>query len=273
MVGVVLPHTDPLVAVIVAAPTPTAVTVAGLPLALTVRTAVLLDTQVIARPVSTLPFASLVVAVSSCVPPTTIGVAGVDTVTVATGTGLTVMVGVVAPGALSLVAVIVAVPSPAAVMVTLAPLAVLTELVLLRERTAGLLETQFTVRPDKVLPLPSFGVAVSTCVLPTIIGVAGADRATVATGTGLTVMVGVGLELTDSLVAVIVAVPTPTAVTVAGLPLALTVRTAVLLDTHVTVRPLRTPPFASLVVAVSSCVPPTTIGVAGVDTVTVATGT
>ena len=67
----------------------------------------------------------------------------------------------------------------------------------------------------------------------------------------MTVMVGVGLELTDSLVAVIVAAPTPTAVTVAGLPLALTVRTAVLLDAQVIARPVSTLPFASLVVAVS----------------------
>jgi hypothetical protein len=67
----------------------------------------------------------------------------------------------------------------------------------------------------------------------------------------LTVIVGVGLELTDSLVAVIVADPTPTAVTVAGEPLALTVRTEVLLETHVTVRPVSEFPLASLIVAVS----------------------
>jgi hypothetical protein len=75
---------------------------------------------------------------------------------------------------------------------------------------------------------------------------------TVATGTGLTVIVGVGAELTDSLVAVIVAVPTPAAVTVAGEPLALTVSTAVLLETQVIVRPVSRLLFASLVVAVSS---------------------
>jgi hypothetical protein len=74
---------------------------------------------------------------------------------------------------------------------------------------------------------------------------------TVATGTGFTVTAAVGAEVTDSLVAVIVAEPTPTAVTVAGEPLALTVSTAVLLDTHVIVRPVSTFPFASLVVAVS----------------------
>jgi hypothetical protein len=72
-----------------------------------------------------------------------------------------------------------------------------------------------------------------------------------ATGIGLTVIVGVGLELTDSLAAVTVAVPTPTPITVAGEPLALTVSTAVLLEPQVTVRPLSTLPFASLVVAVS----------------------
>jgi hypothetical protein len=58
---------DSLVPVIVAEPVPTAVTVAGEPLVLTVNTAVLLDTQVMVRPVTTLPFASLVVAVSCCV--------------------------------------------------------------------------------------------------------------------------------------------------------------------------------------------------------------
>jgi hypothetical protein len=81
-------------------------------------------------------------------------------VTVATGIGLTVIVGVVAAGALSLVAVIVAAPTPTAVTVTLAPVALLTELALLTVSTAGLLETQATVRPESVLPFASLGVAV-----------------------------------------------------------------------------------------------------------------
>jgi hypothetical protein len=193
-------------------------------------------------------------------------------VTAATGIGLTVIVGVGSELTVSLVAVIVALPTPVAVTVTVAPLTVLTELGELTERIAGLLETQFTVRPDKALPLPSFGVAVSTCVPPTTIDVTGAESATVATGIGLTVIVGVGLELADSLTAVIVAVPTPTAVTVATDPLALTVRTAVLLETQVIVRPVSALPFASLVVAVSCCVAPTIVGVVGAETVTVATG-
>ena len=48
-----LEFTDSLVAVIVACPTPIAVTVAGEPLALTVSTVGLLDTQVMVRPLST----------------------------------------------------------------------------------------------------------------------------------------------------------------------------------------------------------------------------
>jgi hypothetical protein len=67
-------------------------------------------------------------------------------------------------GADSLLAVMIAVPTPAAVRVIVAPLAVLTELAALTERTLGLLDTQFTVRPANVPPLPSFGTAVSCCV-------------------------------------------------------------------------------------------------------------
>ena len=99
------------------------------------------------------------------IPKTRVAEAGL-TVTLATGIGLTVITGVEIPGAASLVAVIVAVPTAAAVNVIVAPVAVLTELDALSERTAGLLETQLTVRPVKVLPLPSFGVAVSCCVAP-----------------------------------------------------------------------------------------------------------
>jgi len=86
------------------------------------------------------------------------------TVTVATGTGVTVISGVDALGADSLVAVMIAVPTPAAVSVTDAPLAVLTELAALTERIAGLLDTQFTVRPASAVPPASFGIAVSSCV-------------------------------------------------------------------------------------------------------------
>ena len=86
-----------VVAVIIAVPAPTAVTVVDpvVPEAgLTVSTAVLLEAQVTVRPVRVLPFTSFVVAVSCCVPPGTIGVVGAEIVTVATGTGFTVIVGV-----------------------------------------------------------------------------------------------------------------------------------------------------------------------------------
>jgi len=351
-----------LVAVIVAPPAATAVT---RPFPSTVAAAGLLDVHVTNRPVSTKPLASLVTAVSCCVgvtPSTRLAEGGL-TVTIATGTGLTVITGVVALGADSLVALIVAVPSSIAVTVTVAPLDVLTELATLTVSTAVLLECQLTVRPVRALLLASFGVAISTWVPPTTIGVVGAERVTVltgasvtviedvpvfaslvavivagppaatpvtspvaltvatapllelhvtvrpvstlpllsvsvaviccvgviprtkladrgftvtvATGTGSTVIVGVAVEITDSLVAVIVAVPTPVAVTVV-VPLVelagLTVSTAVLLETQLTVRPESRPPFTSFVTAVTACVPPTTIGVVGAERVTVTTG-
>jgi hypothetical protein len=168
------------------------------------------------------------------------------TVTVATGTGLTVIAGVVAVGADSLVAVIVAVPVPMAVTVTVAPLAVLTELAALTVSTAVLLETQFTVRPESVLPPASFGEAVNTCVPPTSIGIAGAERATVATGGGLTV--SVALPVFPSLMAMICAEPGPMAVTT---PKDDTVATAEFPELHATLRPVKMFPPASRVVAVA----------------------
>jgi hypothetical protein len=112
-------------------------------------------------------------------------------------------------------------------------------------------ELQVTTRPVRVLPFASFVVAVAWEVPTAVIELGARLTVTEATGIGFTVIVGVGLEFTDSLVAVTVAVPIPTAVTVAGDPLVLTVRTAELLETHVIVRPVSVLLFASLVVAVS----------------------
>jgi hypothetical protein len=56
----------------------------------------------------------------------------------------------------------VAAPTFRAVTVTVAPLAVLTELDALTDSTVGSLDTQLTVRPERAVPPPSFGVAVST---------------------------------------------------------------------------------------------------------------
>jgi hypothetical protein len=77
------------------------------------------------------------------------------------GAAFTVIWGVVA-SIVSLVAVIVAVPAPTAVTVIVAPLPMLTDVVPLTASTAGLLETQLTVRPERVAPLASFGAAVRT---------------------------------------------------------------------------------------------------------------
>src|SRR5207253_7117292 len=100
-----------LVAVIVAVPTPEAVTN---PVALTVATEPLSLDQVTVRPVRTLPFASFGVAVSCEVCPVCRLIDAGLTVTVATGVFETVTLAV--PLFPSLVAVIVAVPTPGAVI-------------------------------------------------------------------------------------------------------------------------------------------------------------
>src|SRR5256714_2427723 len=140
-----------LVAVIVVEP---GVTPETSPELLTVATDVLLLDQVTARPESAAPFSSLGVAVSWTVCPAwTVAVGGV-TSTVATGTLVTVIDAV--PLFPSLVAVIVAEPgvtpdtSPAPLTVA----------------TAVLLLDQVTVRPESVLPLASFSVALSCTVWP-----------------------------------------------------------------------------------------------------------
>ena len=250
------PDIPSLVAVIVTGPpTLTAVT---RPFASTVAIAGVPELHVIALPVSRLLLASLRVAVSCCVLPTTMLAELGATETVATGTGFTVISGVVALGAVSLVAVIVAVPRPTAVTVTVAPVDVLTELAALTVNTAVLLETQLTVRPLKVAPPASLGIAVSTCVAPTTTGVVGVERATVTTGGGgeaVTVM-----ELAPcfpSLVAIISI--GPCALRAVTKPLALTLATVIFSDAQVIVRPVSTFPAASLSVAVNCCVAPTTM--------------
>src|SRR6266516_4470546 len=241
------------VAVIVAAPAATAVTS---PLALTVATAVLPLDQVIVRPGSELPFASCGVAVSCTVWPTCTDAVAGFTVTDATGTVLTVIVAV--PLCPSEIAVIVA--EPAATPVT-SPLA-------LTVATAVLPLAQVIVRPVRVLPFASLGVAASCTVWPTCTDAVAGFTVTDATGTVLTVMVAP--PLCPSEVAVIVADPAATPVTS---PLALTVATAVLPLDQLIVRPESELPFASFGVAASCIVwPAGTDAVAGL-TVTDATGT
>jgi hypothetical protein len=237
-----------LVAVIVVLPPPAAVT---RPLPSTVATDVLLEVQVTVRPVRTMLLASLSVAVSCCVgviPSARLAEAGL-TVTVATGIGLTVIAGVATLGADSLLAVIVAVPKPVAVTVMIAPLDVLTELAALSASTAGLLETQFTVRPISGLPPASLGIAVSCWVWPSITGVVAAESVRAATGTGMTVTDAP--PVFPSLVALMLAVPAAKAVT---MPTVETVATLGLSDVHTTARPVSTLLAASRVVAVACVV-------------------
>src|SRR6267378_759825 len=243
-VTVAVPLWPSLVAVIVAVPAPTPLTSL---LPLTVATAVLRLAQVTTRPVSGLPLASFGVAVSCTLAPTgTLAVAGL-TATDATGTFVTVTVAV--PLWPSLVAVIVAVPAATP----------LTRPLPLTVATAVLLLAHVTTRPVSGLPLASFGVAVSCTLAPTgTLAVAGLT-ATDATGTFVAVTVAV--PLWPSLVAVIVAVPAATPLT---RPLPLTVATAVLLLAQVTTRPVSGLPLASLGVAVSCTLAPTsTLAVAG----------
>src|SRR5207249_4612 len=128
--------------------------------------------------------------------------------------------------------------------------------------TLVLLLPHVTVRPVRVPPFASLGVAVS-CVVPPSATLADAGATvTVATGTCTTVVTAVPP----------LPPPVPAALPVTS-PAALTVATLVLLLAHVTARPTSGLPFASFGVAVSGTVfPSSTVAVAGV-TSTVATGT
>src|SRR5438034_1225602 len=158
--------------------------------------------------------------------------------------------------------------SDVAVMVAAPAVTPLTNPLLVTVSTAVLLDAQLTVRPASALPLASLGVSVSCTGCPVETDAEAGVTATEATGTCTTVMADV--PLCASLVAVIVAAPASFPVTS---PLALTVAAAVLLDTQVTVRPVRVLPFASLRVAVSCTVWPSfTLADAGA-TATEATAT
>jgi hypothetical protein len=177
------------------------------------------------------------------------------TVTVATGTAVTVIVAV--PVLPSLVAVIVAVPVPTAV----------TTPVCATVATLALLVDQAMGRPVSTVPFPSRVSAESVVVWPTVRLAVGGVTVTVATGAGVTVTVAV--PLLPSLDAVIVTVPGLSAFTP---PVLDTTAMASSLDVHPTIR-LSSAPDASRTLA-ESCVdaPTTTLTVGGVTT-TLATGT
>src|SRR6266513_3110686 len=137
------------VAVIVAEPATTPLTS---PLPFTVATEVLLLDQVTTRPVSGLPLASFGVAVSCRVCPTARLAGDGLTVTVATGTVVTVIPAL--PLCPSLVAVIIAEPATFAV----------TRPLVLTVATVVLSLDQVIVRPDSAFPFASRGVGVSCTV-------------------------------------------------------------------------------------------------------------
>ena len=136
---------------------------------------------------------------------------------------------------------------------------------------AGVPDVQDIARPVRTLLFASRVTAESCTVDPTVTEVLDGVTETVATGTGagaLTVITDV--PLLPSLNAVIVALPAETAVT---RPDPDTVAIAVLVELHVTTRPVSTTLFASRVTAESCDVDPTVIDVLDGLTETVATGT
>ena len=161
---------------------------------------------------------------------------GGDTVTVATGTAVTLTFAV--PTFPSLDAVMVAVPTATPVTTPFATVAI--EL---------LFDDHATVRPVSTLPSESLSVAVIVVVCPTTTLAPGGPTVTELTGAGDTVMVAV--PVLPSLVAVIVAVPAETPVTTPELE---TVAMAPLLVVQTTVRFVRVFPPPSFSVAVSAWV-------------------
>jgi hypothetical protein len=164
--------------------------------ALSVRTAVLLDVQLTVRPTSVAPLASFGVAVRTWVPATIIAVTGAESVTLDTGTALTVIE--LLPVCPSLVAVIVTGPPALTAVTSPAPSTVATE---------TLADDHPIVRPVRIFPAASRVTAASCRVPPTTMLAEPGVTVTVATRTGLTVITGVVAAGADSLVAVIVAVP------------------------------------------------------------------
>jgi hypothetical protein len=224
----------------------------------TVATASLSEDHDTALPVTTLPLASLVVAVACVVLPTPIVEDASDTDTDATAEATTVTGA--EPTLPSLVAVMLAVPAPTAVTTALFPLP-------LTVATAVLSDDHVTTRPVTLTPFASLVVAVAWVVAPRTMLEAASDTVTVATGG--TVIVTVADPLCPSLLAMMPAVPVLTAVTT---PAADTVATAVLSDDQVMARPVSTVPPASLGIAVAVVVWPTATDVCARETERLATG-
>jgi hypothetical protein len=168
-----------------------------------------------------------------------------------------VTVTVAVPLTLPLVATMFVVPAAKAVTTPLAE----------TEPTAGDDDDHVTDRPDSTFPDASRRVAVACVVCPTTSDDDESATVTLLTGTSATVSVRV--PLFPSLVAVSVTLPAASPVTS---PLGETVASAVFDDVQPMVRPVRTFPAASLSVAVTCSVAPTSTVLELADRVTVATG-
>src|SRR5580704_12491034 len=216
----------PLVAVIVSTPTFTPVTT---PFASTVETAGFDDDHVMARPVSTLPAESWVVA-DSCVESWTIteGFDGAITIFL-TGTRLTVTLPV--PLALPELAVMVTVPR--ALASTRPAWSTGAIVVSLLDHT--------TVRPVRTLPDASFVVSVNWNASPTRSVTEGGATMTFATGTETTMTRAGCVGETPAVLASMLTAPTATAVT---LPLWVTLAIVGSLVDQNSVWPLTCDPLA-----------------------------
>jgi hypothetical protein len=257
-VSAAVPLTPPLVAVIVDEPATRPVTS---PEAETPATVVLLDAQVIARPVRTLPFASRVTAANCTVLPVwMVAVAG-DTETEATGTGEgAVTVSDAEPLFPSLDAIMLAEPAPAAVTMPL-------------ELTAAMVAFELdheTARPVRTFPFASRRVAVALAVCPMTseAGVSVTDTLATATG-GAAITLRLASPRTPSLVALITAVPGTHAEII---PASDTLAIAALELSQAIGRPARGAPSASLGVATACPVCPATNDGEGSAKETAATG-
>jgi hypothetical protein len=133
-----------------------------------------------------------------------------------------------------------------------------------------LLDDHVTGRPVSTVPPASFSVAVSCCVC--VAEMLDDGGATVTLATGSWVIVTVAVPFTLPLVAVMVTVPLSLAPVGETRPVFETVAIAVLLDDHVTGRPVSTVPPAFFSVAVSCCVCVAEMLDDGGVTVTLATG-
>src|SRR5881628_2579995 len=249
-VRVAAPETPAAVAVISAAPFPTAV---ARPPASTVATSPSDDVHVNDWPGTTLPFASLATALNCCVSPSTSSVADAGVTTTDVTACSTDSVAV--PDTPPVVAVMVVTPFASAVARPVAASTV---------ATAGDEDVQLKICPAMVFPFASFAVALNCCGRPSASSVTAAGLTSTRTTTWETLRIAV--PGTPAVVAVIVANPFPSAV---ATPVAASITaTPVGAALHVNVWPGAVLPFASLATAPNCCVKPRalSVAVAGVTT-------